>query len=141
MVSWEPDVMVVQEARLGAEAQRRMGMRITQDGGIPFFGDPMPLKQKKDKEGQYKGETIWDAQQGGLATIVRPDIPAHRADVPDSFHHLVEARRMEHVFVPCCGGGIGVSTLATFTQWRLRKLRKSVPRQTEECTRRQCATQ
>ena len=82
-------------------------MRITQDGGIPLFGNPMPLKQNKDKEGQHKGETIWDAQQGGLATIVRPDILAHRADVPDSFHHLVEARRMEHVFAPCYEGDWG----------------------------------
>ena len=35
MVSWEPDVMVVQGTRSGEEAQRIMGMRATQDGRIP----------------------------------------------------------------------------------------------------------
>ena len=65
MATWEPDVMVIQETRLGGEAQRIMGMRITQDGRVPLFGNPMPLKQKKDKEGHHRGETIWDAQQGG----------------------------------------------------------------------------
>ena len=34
MVSWEPDLMVIQETRLGAEVQRIMGMRIAQDGAI-----------------------------------------------------------------------------------------------------------
>ena len=48
MVSWETDIMVLQETRLGAEAQRIMNMRISQDGKVPLFGDPMPLKQKKD---------------------------------------------------------------------------------------------
>ena len=74
----------------------------------------MPLKQKKDKDGQYKGGTVWDAQQGGLAMIVRPDIPAYRVEVPDSFHHLVEARRMEHVFVPCYNGDWGFHILNVY---------------------------
>ena len=34
MVAWEPDVMVVHGTRGGAEAQRTMGMRTTQDGKI-----------------------------------------------------------------------------------------------------------
>ena len=114
MVSWEPDVMVVQETRLGNEAQRIMGMRIAQDGRVPLFGNPMPLKQKRDKDGQPRGETIWDAQQGGLATIARPDILAHRVDVPDSFYHLVETRRMEHVFVPCYKGDWGFHILNVY---------------------------
>ena len=107
MTSWEPDIVVTQETRLGEEAQRIMGIRITQDWKVPIFGEPMPLKQRKDKDGQYKGGTVWDAQQGGLATITRPDIPAYRAEVPDSFHHLVEARRMEH-FCPLLWRGFGV---------------------------------
>ena len=86
------------------ETQRIMGMRVTQDGKIPPFGEPMPLKQREDREGQKKGETIWVAQQGGLATIVRPDMLAHWAEVADSFHYLVGARRMEHTFISCHGG-------------------------------------
>ena len=67
----------------------------------------MPLKLKKDKEGRDKGQTIWDAQQGWLATVVRHDVLGHRVEVEDSFYHLVEARRMEHTFVPCYGGDWG----------------------------------
>ena len=107
MAAWDVDVLLVQETRLGTEAQRIMGARIAQDGRIPIFGDPMPLKTRRGKDGHEKGETIWDAQQGGLATIVRPDVPAHRVAVEDSFHHLVEARRMEHTFVPCYNGDWG----------------------------------
>ena len=135
MVSWGPDVIVVQETRLGCEAQRIMGMRITQDGRVPPFGDPMPIKQEKDKEGHHRGETIWDAQQGGLATIARRDILAYRVDVPDSFHHLAETRRVEwNMCLPLATRGIGGSISSMFTPWHPRKLRRFAPQRIGGCT-------
>ena len=103
MAEWEPDVIVAQETRLGSEAQKIMTARITQDGKVPIFASPMPLKGRKYGEagGRSRAETIWDAQQGGLATIVRLAILAHRVEVMDAFYHLVEERRMEHTYLPC----------------------------------------
>ena len=116
MATWEPDITVVQETRLGREAQKIMAARIAQDGKVPLFGEPMPLKGRKEGEGggRSRGETIWDAQQGGLATVTRPDILAHRVEVADSFCQLVEERRMEHIFVPCYTGGWGFHILNAY---------------------------
>ena len=112
MCSWKADIMMVQEARLGEEAQRIMAVRIAKDKKVPIWGTPMPLKENrnKTKEGRVNA-TIWDAQQGGLACICEPAIPVQRVEVHDSAYHMVEERRMEHFYVPCGEGGWGFHVL------------------------------
>ena len=76
----------------------------------------MPLKGRKEGEAgrRSRAETIWDAQQGGLATIVRLGILAHRVEVMDAFYNLVEERRMEHTYLPCYEGGWGFHILNVY---------------------------
>ena len=83
-----------------------MAARIAQDGRVPLFGEPMPLKGRKEGEGgeRSRGETIWDAQQGGLAFVGEPGISAQMAQTGENTRHLAEERRMEHLFVPCYAG-------------------------------------
>ena len=40
MAAWHVDVLLAQETRFGAEAQRIIGARIAQDGKIPIFWGP-----------------------------------------------------------------------------------------------------
>ena len=84
MCKWQTDVAMIQEARLGEEAQRIMSVRIAQDNKVPIWGKSMPLKEGKNKtkEGRVN-PTIWDAQQGGLACVCNPAIPVQRVEVHD----------------------------------------------------------
>ena len=108
MCKWGANIIATQEVRLGEEAQRIMAARITQDLRVPVFGRPMPLKEGRcGANGVRTRPTIWDAQQGGLAFIVDPAIPAQRVEVGDDAYHLVEERRMEHLYVPCYKGDRG----------------------------------
>ena len=72
----------------------------------------MPLKEGRTGAGGFRASpTIWDAQQGGLAFIVDPAIPAQKVEVDDAAYHLVEERIMEHLFVPCYQGHWGFHVL------------------------------
>ena len=70
MCSWQADVIMVQEARLGEEAQRIMSVRMAQDNKVPLWGKPVPLKEGRNKTRDGRvNPTMWDAQQGGLACV------------------------------------------------------------------------
>ena len=65
----------------------------------------MPLKEgKTGADGARANPTLWDGQQGGLAFIENPAMPAQKVEVDDAAYHLVEERRIEHLFVPCFQG-------------------------------------
>ncbi len=72
MAKWPFDVVAVQEAKLGEEAQRSMGAQIYEDGWVPVWGAPRPLLNKV-RAGNEMGINVNDAKHGGVAVLARAD--------------------------------------------------------------------